>query len=362
MYLKNDDGSNNYIKPENLLIVRTDRIGDVVLSLPLAEIVKKYFPQCKITFLLRDYTKSLAENHPFIDEIIILHESDHKISLIKNIKMVSGKKFDSCVIVYPTFLTALIIFLSGIKRRIGTGFRWYSLLFNKKIYEHRKYAERHELEYNVNLLRHFGIYEKADYGSINFNVKINKESLGEVDNLLAGYKIQTGKPLIIIHPGSGGSSVDLPLEKFKELIYLIDSNLDAQILITGTENEREMCSKLIVNERIINFAGLLNLSQVIALISKCGIFISNSTGPIHIAAALGKYTVGFYPNLLACSARRWGPYTEKKAVFTPDKQCPDCRKEQCSSKDCMNTIKVSEAFVQIEKIYKFIVNNGELNA
>lgn len=357
---KNESGSKS-IEPGNLLIVRTDRIGDVVLSLPLAGIVKKHYPHCKITFLLRDYTKSLVENHPYVDEVIIFHESNQKISLLSNIKLTASKKFDSCVIVYPTFIAALIIFLSGIENRIGTGYRWYSFLFNKKVYEHRKYARKHELEYNINLLQHFGIYEKADYNSISFNIKINDESLRKVKKLLIEYGIKSGVPLIIVHPGSGGSSINLPPEKFNELIGLMDSNLNAQIMVTGSENEKDLCGRLIINERIKNFAGLLNLSELIALISMCSIFMSNSTGPIHIAAALGKYTFGFYPNLLACSAKRWGPYTDKKVIFTPDKTCSDCRREQCSSDDCMNTIKVTDVFVQIEKIHNFIVNNGELN-
>jgi lipopolysaccharide heptosyltransferase II len=357
---KNDFGGKG-IEPKNLLIVRTDRIGDVVLSLPLAGIVKKHYPHCKITFLLRDYTKSLVENHPYVDEVIILHESNKKISLFSNIKVAAAKKFDSCVIVYPTFIAALIIFLSGIENRIGTGYRWYSFLFNKKVYEHRKYARKHELEYNINLLQHFGIYEKADYDSINFNIKINDGSLQKVKKLLLEYEIKSGAPLIIVHPGSGGSSINFPPEKFKELISLMDSKLNTQILVTGSENERDLCCRLIINEKIKNFAGLLNLSELIALISISSIFISNSTGPIHIAAALSKYTIGFYPNLLACSAKRWGPYTDKKTIFTPDKTCSDCRREQCSSDDCMNTIKVTDVFVQIEKIYKFITNIGELN-
>ena len=356
-----DSSKPGSISPKNLLIVRTDRIGDVLLSLPLAGIVKKHYPECRITFLLRDYTRSLAENHPFIDEVLILHESGKKISLFKNIKMIAAKNFDSSVVVYPTFRTVLIIFLSGIKNRIGTGYRLYSFLFNRKVYEHRKYAERHELEYNINLLQHFGIFQKADAKTVSFDLKINKESLEKVNQLLFENKIETGIPLIIVHPGSGGSSINLPPEKFKELISLIDSNLNAQILVTGSENEKEMCSTLAINSKIKNLAGLLNLSGLIALISKCSIFISNSTGPIHIAAALGKYTIGFYPNLLACSAKRWGPYTAKKIIFTPDKSCEDCSREQCSSENCMNTIKVTDAFVQIEKIYKFIVSNGELN-
>src|ERR1035437_769966 len=145
------------IQPKNLLIVRTDRIGDVVLSLPLAELVKKLYPDCRITFLLKNYTKSLAEGHPFIDNILILNEKNNKISLLNNIRQIKKNSYDVAIVVYPTFITSLIIFLSGIHKRIGTGYRWYSILFNSNVYEHRKNALRHELEYNVNLLKYFGI-------------------------------------------------------------------------------------------------------------------------------------------------------------------------------------------------------------
>jgi ADP-heptose:LPS heptosyltransferase len=97
MSLKNDRDTSE-IEPVNFLIVRTDRIGDVVLSLPLSSIIKKKYPRCKITFLLREYTKSLAENNPYTDEILILKEAKGKILLKENIEMLSGKKFDSCVI------------------------------------------------------------------------------------------------------------------------------------------------------------------------------------------------------------------------------------------------------------------------
>lgn len=206
------------INPQNLLIVRTDRIGDVILSLPLAEIIKKYYPNCKITFLVRNYTKDILEKHPFIDRTIILQEENKKISILKNVEIIKNLKFDSTIIVYPTFQTSLIIFLSGIKNRIGTGYRWYSIMFNNKIYEHRKFAEKHELEYNVNLLKAFGIDEKVNQDNVNFNLIINKKSAEKIQNLFEEYGINNDKSIIIIHPGSGGSAVDFPVYKFKELV------------------------------------------------------------------------------------------------------------------------------------------------
>lgn len=342
------------IKPENLLIVRTDRIGDVILSLPLAGIVKKHFPQCKVSFLVRNYTRDLAENHPHIDNIIILKEENGKAVLGENIKTLKQYNFDSSIIVYPTFVTALIIFLSGIKKRIGTGYRWYSFLFNEKVFEHRKYAEKHELEFNVNLLKKFGINEEINPSNVKFDLYVNPESDKEVKKILTEKGINPDKPKIIIHPGSLGSSVDLPVEKFAELIKLVNDKTNLQIILTGSNNERELCESLVINENIKNLAGLFSLSGMISLINMSEIFVSNSTGPIHIAAALNKYTIGFYPKLLACSAKRWGPYSQNSVVFIPERECKDCDREQCSNIDCMKSINMNDVFAHIQKIYNLL--------
>jgi heptosyltransferase-3 len=342
------------IRPKNLLIIRTDRIGDVVLSLPLASIIKKHFPECRVTFLIRDYTKALVENHPFIDDVIILKEKRKKISVKSNVNTLSAYDFDSAVIVYPTFITALIIFLSKIRHRIGTGYRWYSFLFNHKIYEHRKYAERHELEYNINLLSKFGISENVDPSNVKFNLSPDPRGELKIEQILSASDISTDEPIIIVHPGSGGSSVDLPQLKFRALVEKISKEMTENIILTGSDREKYLCENLKRRPRILNLAGKLNLSEMIALINKSSIFISNSTGPIHIAAALGIHTIGFYPKIAACSAERWGPYTNKKVIFSPEIECSDCTREQCDRLDCMNSIEVDDVFYETEKIYKFI--------
>ncbi len=350
------------IEPKNLLIVRTDRIGDVVLSLPLAELVKQHFPHCKVTFLLREYTKCLAQGHPFIDSILLLKESNGKVPIKDNYRELKKYNFDSCLIVYPTFHTAFIAFLSRIKNRIGTGYRWYSFLLNRKIYEHRKYAERHELEYNINLLKAFGIDAKVTADNVKFHLNISEESKKKIKNLLIENKIDVNKPIIIIHPGSGGSAIDLPLTSFKELVETISKNLDVLVIVTGLPSEKGICDQLTFNNSIKNFAGLLSLPDLIALIDKSAIFISNSTGPIHIAAALGRPTIGFYPKILSCSAKRWGPYSNKGKIFTPEIDCSDCTREQCERLNCMSSIKMSKVFSDVQNLLNFKQNNGEINA
>ncbi len=337
------------IEPKNILIVRTDRIGDVILSLPLAGLIKKHYPDCKVSFLLREYTKDITGGHPHIDEVLILKEEDGKIPLINNVNQLKVKSFDSCIVVYPTLITALIVFLSRIKIRVGSGYRWYSFLFNRRVYEHRKYAEKHELEFNVNLLRIYGIEEIVTLDNVVFDFKINPSALESVKKSLNASGVDLNKKLIIAHPGSGGSAVDLPLEKFAKIVSSLKNLEGVTVIITGGENEKEICELVSGDTNVINLAGKFNLSELAALISCSKVFISNSTGPIHIAAALGIFTVGFYPKILACSQERWGPYTTNKVVFLPEIDCEDCTREQCERLDCMNSINYEGVIREVER-------------
>lgn len=339
-------------EPKNLLIVRTDRIGDVILSLPLAALIKKHFKNCKVSFLLREYTKPLVVNHPTLDDIIVLKEKNNNLLLKENIKLIKSCNFDSCIIVYPTFLTALILFLTGINYRIGTGYRWYSFLFNKKVFEHRKYAVKHELEYNVGLLNKIGINEQVSRSQINFDLQVDRNEVKELQSLLKEIGFNSDKKLIVIHPGSGGSAVDLPIDKMKELTGKLSELDDVLIVITGSENELELCAKLEGHASVINLAGKFTLKKLIALISLSDIFISNSTGPMHIAAALGIYTIGFFSKIISCSPQRWGPYTINRTIFTPTIDCKNCTREQCEKLDCMRTIDIGRVFDETVRVLR----------
>jgi heptosyltransferase III len=336
--------------PKNILIVRTDRIGDVVLSLPVASVIKKHFPDCRVSFLMRGYTKALAENNPYIDEIITLEENEGKPSIPANVANLRNK-FDACIVAFPTYPIALILFMSGIPIRIGTGYRWYSFLFNKKIYEHRKYGERHELEYNIRLLQHLGIDEDINEKNAVFGIGVSGESAEKISDEFRALGITQKEPVIIVHPGSGGSAVDLPVDKMKELVNQL-CKLPARILITGNDKEKELCKSMTVNNTAKSLAGKFSLRDLIALINKSSIMIANSTGPIHIAAALGKHIIGFYPKITACSPKRWGPYTEKKFVYQPSIDCSNCTPKQCKKLNCMNTINIDEVCASVKDILK----------
>lgn len=336
--------------PKKILIARTDRIGDVVLSLPMAELIKKKYPDAKVSYFIRSYTSPLITGNPFIDEVVVAEESEGKMCFKENLRKIKSKNFDTCVIVNPTLKISLLMFLAGIKYRIGTGYRWYSFLFNKKIFEHRKYAEKHELEYNIDLLRKLDIEMKDLAGGINFYLHVDKKSSEKINSLLSANGFIPGNKIVIIHPGSGGSSVDLPKARLIELARMICELKNVTVVITGSINELELCNEFQVSNSIVNLAGQLDLTLLIALLNKANLFISNSTGPMHIAAALGVYVIGFFPKILSCSQKRWGPYTKKKTIFSPTIDCSNCTREQCEKLDCMNSIDIGKVFDETKAV------------
>ena len=112
----------------------------------------------------------------------------------------------------------------------------------------------------------------------------------------------------------------------------------------------ELCKKFEINDSVINFTGQLDISLLKALIKKANLFISNSTGPLHIAAAFGVYVIGFYPKILSCSQKRWGPYTKHKTIFNPTIDCSNCTREQCEKLNCMNSIDIGRVFDETRRV------------
>src|SRR5439155_26398816 len=126
--------------------------------------------------------------------------------------------------------------------------------------------------------------------------------------------------IVVIHPGTGGSAREWPAEYFGHLSTRLQSERGAQILITGAKGEERKVAAVLIGSKGkgIPLVGRLSLNELTAVIKRANLFISNSTGPLHIAAAVGTPVVSMFPQITAMSAARWGPYTTKKRVLIPD--------------------------------------------
>ena len=334
---------------KNILLVRIDRIGDVILSLPMLPLLRRHFPNATISVLMRQYTRELVGHHSCVDEVLI-YEHENKISsLLAILKKIRERRFDVAIIPYPRFRPALLAFFAGIRLRIGSGYRWYSFLFNRRVFEHRKDARRHEVEYNLNLLRPLGI---DVYGEPEFEFSISPSACDAVDSLLADNSISPEEKFIILHPGSGGSARDWSAENFSKLANELPPRLGVKVIVTGGKGEEPLVQKIIggITTKPFAVVGKLSLMELGALIRRAKVFVSNSTGPMHIAATVGTPVVAFFPPIVQCSPVRWGPYTQKKKVFLADnKRCVLCKGLPCRSNVCMDQITVDEVFFAIKE-------------
>jgi heptosyltransferase-3 len=332
----------------NILLVRTDRIGDLILSLPLLPILKRNFPEAKISMLVRQYTRELVEGHSCVDEILIYEHEDKIASLWNTLRQIRSRHFDIVIIPYPRLRITMLMFLAGIPIRVGTGYRWYSFFFNRRVFEHRKDAKRHEVEYNLNLLKAIDVDISQ---TPEFELNIPKEAERAADAVLAENNV-AGK-FAVLHPGSGGSAREWSTEKFSALGDMLHEQLHFFVVVTGSKNESTLIEKVVsgMKTHAVNLAGKLSLGELGALCKRAAIFVSNSTGPLHIAAIVGTPVVAFYPPIIQCSPVRWGPYTMTKKIFTADSEtCPLCHGGACQSNVCMDQISVRDVFDAITEL------------
>lgn len=293
--------------------------------------------------LLRAYTIPLAEGYSGLDAIISYDDRGIEKPMAMMLREIKSQQFDAVIISYPTFRLTLLVFLARIPLRIGTGYRWYSTLFNRRVYEHRKTSERHEAEYNLSLLKVLGCEVRA---VPDVQLALQPEDTRRAMEIRKTLNIMPEEEMFVLHPGSGGSARDWSPQSFGMLARLLSED-GRKVVISGGPGEEVLVRK------VVEYSGgsatplleRLNLRELAAFLKTATLFVGNSTGPLHVAAAVGTAVVGLYPPILACSPVRWGPRTSKSRVFVASaNDCPRCKGSACQGDDCMALITPEQVF------------------
>jgi heptosyltransferase-3 len=299
----------DFSRIRKILIVRQDRIGDVVLTLPLATVIKQQFPNIKVSFLVREYTSSLCRNHPDVDETFTIPENATAEDWNEIGQKIKTAEFDMAIVPNSKKQIAALVFKAGIPVRMSAGIRLHSWKYNHLLMQSRKKPVKNELDYNLDLLRKYlAVPPKKE---IDFKLSFSPGAAKGVNDFLAANRVQN---YCIIHPGSGGSAIDLPMYTLAALIR--EHEFGMPVIITGSETEKSLYNFLKVEsgKDLIDATGRFNLDELTALIAGCSLFLSNSTGPVHIANAFRKKLLGFYSTYKACHPVRWGPYNREQAA------------------------------------------------
>lgn len=306
-----------------IIISRTDSIGDVVLTLPMAGALKQLLPNCRIVFLGRNYTKDVIGLSQYIDEFISYDEL-LKLNAEKQIELLKKTNATHIIHVFPVKAIAVLAKKTGIKYRIGTTNRlWHWFTCNVKVSLSRKNSSLHEAQLNCKLLAPFGVTKTYTTDEL-----VDFYGFTKTPELKQDYKalIPDGKVNVILHPKSKGSAREWGLDNFSTLISLLDKT-KYNVFISGTTQEGELVKDLIAKHpEVIDLTGKLNLEQFIAFINLCHVLVAASTGPLHIAAGLGKKAIGIFAPMKPIHPGRWKPIGKQARYVVINKDCSDCRK------------------------------------
>ena len=328
--------------PKNIIISRTDSIGDTILTLPVAAVLKKHFPDIFIGFMGTPYTKSIIEACSNIDVFI-----DKEEFMAQPITL-AGDKPECIVHVLPRPEIARRAKELKIPNRIGTTNRLYHwLTCNKLVKLTRSRSNLHEAQLNLKLLKPFGIKHNFSLHEI--------ESLFALNNLTplpARFVslLEPDKFKLIIHPKSRGSGREWDLNHYVSLIEMLDPQ-KFQIFVSGTPAEKQVIELLLdkVGQRVTSLVGLMSLPEFLAFINACDGLLASSTGPVHVAAALQKHALGIYPPIQPIHPGRWQPVGTKATYFVLNKACNACRhtRNTCACIQAIQPVEIKNALEAI---------------
>jgi ADP-heptose:LPS heptosyltransferase len=301
-----------HTKPVHILLARTDSIGDVVLTIPMASAIRRHFPSCTISFIGRTYTSEVIKSCRYIDRFVNWDDiqSDPVPALI-------ALNADVIIHVFPDEPLMKAAAGAKVPMRIATAGRAASWRYaTHRVWFSRKRSDLHESQLNHYLLRPLGWNEIPDLQAITaaYGIRAIRTVPQEIQQLIVPEKVS-----VILHPLSKGSAVNWGMNDFHELAALLPPSR-FQVFITGTQNEGELIRKQFAYDlpHLADVTGKMNLGEFIAFISGCDALVAASTGPLHLAAALGIKAIGLYSPQRPIHPGRWAPVGRHAEVFVAE--------------------------------------------
>ncbi|MCG6968245.1 MAG: glycosyltransferase family 9 protein [Gammaproteobacteria bacterium] len=333
---------------KKVLVIRNDKLGDFMLAFPAFQILKNSLPEVSLTALVPKYTQEMAQACKAIDQVIIDPgpKAPWREQLVL-IQRITSKKFDAVVTLFSTTRIGFALFAARIPYRLAPATKAAQMFYNHRLTQRRSRSEKPEFEYNNDLiktlLRDFDIEtQPAAPPYLQFPTPV----VEELRNVFCrNNQLDPQHPLIFIHPGSGGSANNLRVEQYATLVKQLHANLDFSAVITAGPNELPIAKKVASDLQVLPHAiyhsteGLAVFAQHIRF---ADLFISSSTGPLHIAGALDVPTAGFYTRRRSATSLRWQTLNspDNRLAFSP----PEAKKE-----NDMSAIDIADAVDRIRE-------------
>ncbi len=342
-----------------ILITRTDRLGDLVLSTPIFSAIRKKFPDAWITCLTAIENRAVVEGNLYLDEVILYDKKGREKNWFGNIllaRKLASKKFDAVIHLHATNRMHFLTWLAGIPERVGWS-RRLPWTLTKAYPDIKKEGVRHEAEYNFHLLQFLEISAPSILQTF---FPVHEKAQLSLERLLDEEKVSSQKPWIVLNPSASCPSKRWPAGYFASLIEKIHAHSESEIFVIGTRSDRTIANQIRQASTIPfhDLTGRLSLSGLAELLRKSQLLISNDSGPVHMACAVGTPVVSIFGRKQdGLSSKRWGPLGEKSKVVWKDVGCTQCLAHQCQIQFlCLDAISADEVFQAAQDLQPGIFN------
>lgn len=338
-------------KIRRVLIRSANWVGDAVMSLPAIASIRLSFPEAKISILAKPWVGDLFLENTMVDRVWVYRSpGPHqgfwgKWRLAQELK---SQKFEIALLLQNAFEAAWIAFLARISRRAGYGTDGRAFLLTHPVPIDAGTKRGHQIDYYLNMVQSLGCRPVSRVPSLLVSQERRREALER----LALLGVRDTEPLVGFSPGATyGSAKEWFPERYAELAGRMIREFGARILVFGSSGDTPspFGSSPEKSPSILNLTGKTTLAQAVALIAQCRLFVTNDSGLMHVAAALGVPLVAIFGST---DPQRTGPLGDQSRVLYKPLPCGPCLKTQCpEDRECMAQISVDEVFEAAKQIY-----------
>lgn len=339
----------------NALVVQTSFLGDTVLTLPLIAEVRRRFPVQRMTVLCLPAARELLQDHPAIDEIIAYDKKSGDRGwrgLRRLAARVAQKGFTVALTPHKSLRTALLLALAGVPRRIG--FRqsrgWF--LYHQRA---RRDPQRHDVERNLSVLEAVGVRPEECVRDLDLPVDARVQTA--VDAKLRDIGVDDCRPIVGVHPGSVWPTKRWSAAGFGAVISQLRKRHGCQVLLFGGAEDASVVDEVQrwCDGGGMSLVGQIGLRELAAAVTRCRVFVTNDSGPMHIAVARRIPTVAIF--CATTPELGFYPYSDRAIVVQRNLSCRPCashggRRCPLGTADCIRQVPPQAVLDAVERLLR----------
>ncbi len=337
----------------NILIIRTDRVGDVILTTPMMAALRQNYPEARISVLVSVSTLELVEGNPHLNEILVDDRHGKHQGFWGFFRLVRGirqKNFDAAFVMHTKNRTNSLCFLAGIPHRIGYKNKKFGFLLTEPIADTRWQGLKHEVDYCLDVLKELGILSRES----NLYLSVSRSAKEWAQRFLEQNQVKESDRLVAIHPGASCISKRWNPERFAEVANELFEKKGFKVILVGSKDNKDIIQKVkeSFHHPVIDAIGQTTLGQLAGLFERCQLLISNDSGPVHMASALGVPVISIFGrNQAGLSPIRWGPWGHSGLVLHKEVGCHQCLAHNCRINfRCLDEIKPKEVLEAVDAL------------